>query len=298
MIRTRYLDLDCIALQNASIELFVTESVGPRIIRLNLHGEANILAELPHVQFDYPGIDEKFIAYGGHRFWHAPQMPVRTHIPDNRPVAVATIPNGVAVTQDTETRTGIRKTLHIILPDDSPTVIVDHILTNEGVWPITTAPWGITELREGGVAICPQTDQFDDPDGVLPNRTIALWPFTSIRSPHIDWGDRFIFVHATMQEAMLKFGFPNPVGWLAYHVDDTLFVKHAAFDRNAAYFDRGSSSQIYCMPEFIELETVGPRTVVQPGESVSHRETWTLYPNIEFTPDEAAAVALAQKLNL
>lgn len=298
MVKSRYLDLECVKLSNAAIELLVTESVGPRIIRLSLQGEKNLLAELPHVKLDCPGTDEKFIAYGGHRFWHAPQSPPRTHIPDNQPVIIKPIANGITVIQATEAQTGIQKSLIITLPDDSPTVLVDHILTNHGLWPVETAPWGITELREGGVAICPQTNAFADPDGVWPNRSLALWPFTSINSPHIEWGDNFIFVKANMTTDMLKFGFPNPVGWLAYHIDNTLFVKHADFDPRAAYFDRGSSSQVFCMPEFIELETVGQRTTLQPGESVSHREVWTIYPHIDFSPSAADALALTQKLNL
>ena len=302
MEQTRFLDLDCIALRNASLELLATVSVGPRIIRLSLLGEENILAELPHVKLDCPGTDEKFIAYGGHRFWHAPQATARTQLPDNQPLTAEALPSGARLIQATERQTGMQKTLEVSLPDDSPTVVVDHILTNHGLWPVESAPWGITELRDGGVAICPQTDQLDDVNGVQPNRSVALWPFTRFDSPQIRWGDRFIFVTADMNDdmtgSMLKFGFPNPVGWLAYHVDDTLFVKRADYDPAATYFDRGSSSQIFCMPEFIELETMGPRTTLNPGESVSHREIWTLHPNIFFQPSEDEAAALVQKLNL
>ena len=301
MNKTRYLDLDCIALRNENIELLVTESVGPRIIRLNLVGGENVFAELPDMTLDSPGADEKFKIYGGHRFWHAPQVPARTHLPDNRPVFVESIPNGVVLIQETEKQTGMRKSLQIALPDNSGTVVVDHILTNEGLWPVESAPWGITQLREGGLAICPQTDQYEDPDGSWPNRSIALWPFTSINNPHIHWGDRFIFVQVNMQKDMLKFGFPNPVGWLAYQNGDTLFVKHAAYEHGKPYFDRGSSSHIFCMPGYIELETLGPRTTIAPGESVTHREIWTLihYPHGLSTPneDEAAAMALKLKLN-
>lgn len=148
---------------------------------------------LPHLTLDCPGADEKFIAYGGHRLWRAPQVPARTQIPDSQPLIVESIPDGVRVIQKTETRTGIQKAMQVTLPDDSPTVVVDHVLTNHGLWPVETAPWGITELREDGVAICPQTDQFDDADGVRLNRS-----------------------------------FPNPVGWLAYHMTGLAAISAAA----------------------------------------------------------------------
>jgi hypothetical protein len=293
METTRHLGLECVALRNAAVELLVTRSVGPRILYLGLRGQPNLFAELPQLTLDCPGAEEKFYAYGGHRLWHAPQMPARTHMPDNGPVQISPIAHGVDVVQPAEPQTGIEKSLRIQLPGDDATIWVDHTLTNRGLWPVTTAPWAITELRAGGLGIAPQTQAHDDPDGTWPNRSIALWPFTDIASPHIRWGNRFLFVTATMKEGMLKFGFPNPDGWLAYAVDGTLFVKQAAFDRHAMYFDRGSSSQIFCMPGFIELETQGPRTLLAPSASVTHREVWRLYAGIAPPADEEAMAALA-----
>lgn len=297
---THYLDVDCVVLRNATIELFVTRSVGPRVLYCSFCGEPNLFAELPHLTLECPGSEEPFYAYGGHRLWHAPQMPARTHLPDNEPVAVTAVQNGVVVVQPMEARTGIEKAMRITLPGDGAHVIVDHLLTNRGLWPVTTAPWAITELRAGGTGMAPQAQGNDDPDGTWPNRSIALWPFTDIRSPHIRWGNRFIFVTATMavEAGMLKIGLPNPDGWLAYGVDARLFVKQAAYEPRAEYFDRGSSSQIFCTQGFIELETQGPRTLLAPGATATHREVWSLYKDMTLTTDEDAAAALAARLRL
>ena len=73
-----------------------------------MRGQPNLFAELPHLTLDCPGTDEKFVAYGGHRLWHAPQMPARTHLPDNGPVLVTPITGGVEVVQPVEPPTGIR----------------------------------------------------------------------------------------------------------------------------------------------------------------------------------------------
>lgn len=298
METTRYRDLDCVVLRNSTVELLVTQSVGPRIPYFGMRGQANLFAELPDLTLDCPGSEEKFHAYGGHRLWHAPQMPARTHLPDNRPVTVTAIAGGLEVVQPVEPQTGIEKSLRIRLAGEGTTVVVDHTLTNRGLWPVATAPWAITELRAGGTGIAPQSQVSDDPDGTWPNRNIALWPFTDIASPHIRWGNRFIFVDAVMHAGMLKLGFPNPDGWLAYAVDGTLFVKHAAYDHRADYFDRGSSSQIFCMPGFIELETQGLRTVLAPGEATTHREVWSLHKGIVPIAGEAEAAAMAERLGL
>lgn len=294
---TRFLDLDCVRLQNESISLLVTRSVGPRIIALQYRGGENLFAQLPEAQLDCPG-HRSLILWGGHRLWHAPEVRRRTYLPDDDPVSIAPIEGGLVVTQPTEPATGIQKSIEVRLPDESATVMVNHILTNQGLWPVECAPWAITQLRPGGVAILPQPTSPADPDGLLPNRQIALWAYTDINNPNLTWGNRFIFVTAAMQAGALKIGFPNPHGWLAYYVDKTLFMKKAAYQPDAFYYDGGSSSQCYCNPEFLELETLGPRVVVQPGESVSHQETWQVFGDIQFVPVEEAADELAARLSL
>lgn len=107
-----------------------------------------------------------------------------------------------------------------------------------------------------------------------------------------------MFIEATTGRGALKIGFPNPAGWLGYAIENTLFVKHAAYQPDETYFDRGSSSQCYCDPRFLELETLGPRTNLAPGESVTHRELWTLYSGIQFRSDEAATQELVDEHGL
>jgi hypothetical protein len=294
---TTFLTLECVQLKNEALELLVTKSVGPRIIRLSLAGGENLLAELPEATLDCPGVGPLRM-WGGHRLWHSPEKKSRTYLPDDKPMEITEIKQGLQVVQPTEAQTGIQKSLRITLPDQSATVIVDHTLTNQGLWPVELAPWAITQIKPGGVAILPQISGNADPDGLLPNRQLALWPYTDIASPHLQWGNRFVFVRATMQQGALKIGFPNPHGWLAYHHNQILVVKQAEYQPGADYFDFGSSTECYCCPTFIELETLGPRTTLAPGESVSHRETWRLFSGIQFEPTEAAAQALAQRLGL
>ena len=156
------------------------------------------------------------------------------------------------------------------------------------------APWAITQLKTGGVAILPQSEEKTD---FLPNRSLALWSYTDIASPHVVWGNRYMLVHAEMQSPF-KVGFPNVRGWLAYWQAGTLFVKRAAFDPQAAYFDLGSSSECYCNDKFLELETLAPISILNPGESVTHTETWELYSVVDFPKDENTAQAIVEKYGL
>ncbi|MGB3906328.1 MAG: hypothetical protein WBB22_15570 [Anaerolineae bacterium] len=288
---------DCVKLENDALTLWVTQSVGPRIIGLALQGSANLLAELPDETLDCPD-GGSFSFRGGHRLWHAPEDPQRTYIPDDAPVTITDVESGILVTQPIEAQTGIQKSLTITLPGQDAHVTIDHTLHNSGRRPVELAPWAITQLKPGGIAILPQATRPADEYGLLPNRHIVLWPYTHINSPHIQWGDRYVFVEATMESGALKIGFPNPAGWLGYFVEDTLFVKHVAYQPDAAYFDRGSSSECYCNPRFLELETLGPRANLAPGESVTHRETWRVHSGAPFRPDEAAMEELVEEFEL
>jgi hypothetical protein len=294
---TRFADFDCVKLENDALALWVTQSVGPRIIGLALQDGVNLLAELPGETLECPGCGT-FSFRGGHRLWFAPEDPRHTYLPDDAPVTFADVADGVLVTQPIEAQTGIQKSLTITVDGQEARVIIDHTLHNRSTSPVELAPWAITQMKPGGIAILPQATTTADEYGVLPNRHIVLWPYTEVTSPYIAWGDRYVFVQATMQGGALKIGFPNPAGWMGYVAEDTLFVKHAVFQPDAVYFDRGSSSECYCNPRCLELETLGPRTNLAPGKSVTHREMWTLYSGVSFRPDEAAMQEIVDELGL
>jgi hypothetical protein len=288
-----FLGHECYPLENESVKLLVTRSVGPRILSFGFKDGENLFAELPESVIEAPGADV-FHFYGGHRLWHAPEEPRRTYLPDDSPVDIVPSENGLLVTPPTEPQTGLQKTLEIRLSGESAQVVITHRLTNHGLWPVTCAPWAITQLKTGGTAILPQARQ---DTGVLPNRSLGLWPYTDMANPNVQWGSNIILLQANL-DAPFKIGFPNPRGWLAYWWKGTLFVKRADYNPQAAYYDFGGSSQCYCDHRFIELETLAPIHTLAPGETASHIETWGIYKDIDCPHNENEAQALADKLGL
>lgn len=291
----KFQNFDCIPLENDVISLLVTQSVGPRVISLRFNGGDNIFAELPDFVTERPD-GKVFHFYGGHRLWHAPENMPRTYVTDDLPVEVIQMRTSLSVTQPVEDETGIEKSIQISLVEDTPQVILHHTLTNKGLWPVETAPWAITQFKTGGVAILPQSqEQYP----FLPNRPMALWPYADITNPNVSWGNSYILVHAEMSaEVAFKIGFPNSRGWLAYWLNGTLFVKRAAFDSRAKYFDHNSSSTCYCNDKFLELETLKHIVTLVPGASATHTETWELYADVEKPVDESTAQEIIEKLGL
>ncbi len=283
----------CLSVENAVLKLLVTQSVGPRILSLSLCGGENLMAELPDFVVDCPG-SGKFHAYGGHRLWHAPEEPGRTYLPDDDPVEITPLDNGYLLTQGVELKTGLQKSMEICLQGDEPRVIITHRLSNHGLFPVTCAPWAITQLKVGGVAILPQSCVDTN---LLPNRSLIFWPYTDPSGSNVTWGKNYILVRVNV-DVPFKVGFPNPRGWLAYWLNGTLFVKRAKFDVQSAYFDFGSSSECYCNDQFIELETLAPIGVIDPGMHATHVETWELYGGLDRPQNERDVQCLVEKLGL
>ncbi len=268
--------LQCVRLSLGDLSLLLTSEIGPRILALHWRGGANLFAEVPEGTINRGDGSEPFRFWGGHRFWHAPELPRRTYLPDNGPIAVEQIEDGVIVSAPVEAQTSLQKTLRVVLRAPSQ-VEVEHRLTNHGLWPIECAAWAITQCRPGGSAILPQRSTPADPYRVLPNRTLVLWPYTDLSSPYLRLGKQYLFISAPEGQEAVKIGWPNSRGWLAYHLDGTLFVKHVPFDPHVTYLDQGASSQCYAGAHFVEVESLGPATLLHPGATVTHTERWSLH---------------------
>ncbi len=289
----KYLGLDCVPLADKNISILVTQSVGPRIISLRFNNCDNLFAELPEFGLDCPdgGI---YHFYGGHRFWHAPEEFPQTYLPDDKPIDIRPIKNGLLATQLAEDSTGLQKSLEISLSGEKSQIIIKHILTNCSSRGIKKTAWAITQLKPGGIAILPFSQEKTN---LQPNRTFTIWPYTDMTTKHVRWGNHYILVTAKMQKPF-KVGFPNPRGWMGYWLNGTLFVKRSNFDLLATYCDLGSSSECYCNDQFLELETLAPITEISPGDSITHIENWKLYENIDFPSDEEKMTTIVNDLRL
>lgn len=266
-----------------SIEYF--SDAGPRIVRFSALGIPNLFTEDPRI---LPNEYGDFYFRGGHRLWHSPEAFPRTYIPDNGSIRIEEIPDGVRLIGSKEPGTGIAKTIEIQETETPYAIIVNHILRNEGLWKVELAPWALSMMRPGGVAILPQPQGNTDPDGLLNNRILALWPYTHIDDPRIILRDDFILIHAFSGKGPLKLGYFNRAGWVAYSLDGILFRKTFDVALGKTYPDGGCNTESYCCDQFLELEGIGPTTKIEPGGNVEYSETWEVYPdlNVPFISDE------------
>ncbi len=230
---------------------------------------------------------------GGHRLWHAPEAMPRSYIPDNGEITITDLSDGVILEGKTEPGTGIRKRIEIRLAADKPSAILTHTLINDGLWPVELAPWAITQLRSGGTAILPMPVGNADLAGLLHNRQFSLWPYARINDPRVKWGDDFILFKADAMLPPFKLGYFNPHGWLAYWVDGILFRKTFEVHPGISHPDNNCNAEIYCNDQFVELESLAPLKILNPGDSVNHAETWDVFDGMDSMPEGVRQVLTA-----
>lgn len=280
----RFLDLDCLEINIGHIQLLISKSVGPRILSFCLNGGENIFAEVPGQYLEHPG-KGKFYFYGGHRLWCGPEDPSLTYVPDSQPIIVNETSDSIELLQEVDSTLGIQKSMQIMPTEFENILIVDHHIRNAKDKPFRCAPWAITQLKLGGTAILPQQMGGMDENPLLPNRSIALWPYSDVKDPRFNWDNQFIAIHALPIDKALKVGMANPYQWMAYYRNNLLFVKYASNYPTRQCIDYGATSQCYCNSKFIELETLGPLSDVESGKEICHREIWRAVedPFVEFS---------------
>lgn len=266
-------------LSNAQLELVVTTDVGPRIVSLTMSGKPNLLAELvDEVELSQPDV---WHLRGGHRLWHAPEVKPRTYYPDNDPVTAEVHGDFVRFVQPIEETTGIQKVLDIYLAADAASVKIVHRLINQSMWQLKLAPWAITALTKGGMGIVPLPPRASHDDNVLPASSVAIWTYVDLSDPRWYFGKRTILLKQDPNnELPQKMGFLVPDGWSAYWVNGQVFLKLADYVEGADYPDLNSNFELFTNNNILEVESLAPYTMVEPGDSVEHTEHWFLFDDI------------------
>lgn len=279
---------NCLKLSDAGIELVVTLDVGPRVIRLGIPGGQNLFKEFDGQMGKTSGTE--WLSFGGHRFWHAPEVFPRTYAPDFQPVEYIWKDDILKLIQETEPETGIQKEIEISI--QNKTVHLTHRLINRNPWAIELAPWCLSVMAPGGRALIPQEDFIPHPDVLTPARPLVLWHFTRMNDPRFTWGDRLIQMREDSQiSSKQKFGIRNAQGWAAYELGKDLFVKAISIISEATYPDMGCNFEFFTMPGFLEVESLGPLVKLQPGAATDHVEKWWVIPNVQLPTDEEPLIA-------
>ena len=261
---------NCVELNSGDFKIVVTTEIGPRIIGGFVGKSENIFYVDPASAGKKGGSEWKL--YGGHRLWHSPEAKPRRYWPDNGPVQVKEKKAGIEFTAGVEPTTGIYKSM-TIKPLGKRKFSVSHMLRNENTWPVELAAWALSVMAPGGTAVIPVPQ--GDRKALLPNCYMTVWPYTDLGDSRLSFGRKLILLRQdpNAKEAS-KIGLNCEDGWIAYANNGVALVKRFEHMVDAEYPDNGCSIESYSCSFMLEIETLGPLYLLEPGAELVHEEVW------------------------
>jgi hypothetical protein len=286
---------NCYRVSNGEVELIVTGDVGPRIIRFGFVGGQNLFKEFAD-QMGKTG-EEKFQLRGGDRVWKAPEDPVATWAPDNVPVEITPTAAGLVARAPIEPLTNLQKEIEISMSPSGTSVTVSHRITNHSLFALEFAPWVLTMMAPGGTEITGFPPRGTHPANLEATNPLVMWAYTNLADKRLIFTKKYLLLRQdpAVSEAQ-KVGLFNRDTWAAYLLNGEAFVKRASADPAKPYTDFGCSFETFTNNEFLEIETLGPITKVEPGHTVEQVEHWSLARNVSLIQqtDEAIDSLLSQ----
>ncbi len=268
---------NCLRLSDGRTELIVTADVGPRVIRFGRVDGKNVFREFENQLGQTRG--SKWRIFGGHRFWIAPESKPLTYVPDNDPVPWEWDGNTLRLIQKPDKPSGLQKQLDIRLVGGA--VHLTHTLINRGRTTQSVAPWALSVMAPGGIAVLPQEPYGSHTRHLLPARPLVLWKYTKMNDPRWTWGENFIQLRQDPRaELPQKIGFRSSPAWMAYALPFGTFIKRHTHDPQAVYPDMGCNAEVFTNSEILELETLAPLTALKPGARAVHTEAWRLFDEV------------------
>jgi hypothetical protein len=270
-------------ISNGEVEAIVTGDVGPRIIRYGFVGGQNFFKEFSG-QLGQSG-EARWQPRGGHRLWFAPEDPVKTYAPDNGPVRIDVKDGVLEATAPVEPLTGLEKRIVVKMAGSGTHVEVVHQIRNAGEEPFQLAPWALTMLAQGGVGIHGFPPRGTHPEMLLPANPLVMWAFTNLSDARWKLLEKYLVLRQDPHNSVpQKLGSFNRDTWAAYLLNGELFVKSVRAEGDiASYPDCGCSFETFTNADFLELETLGPLTRLQPGQTVTHTERWAAHRGVHIS---------------
>jgi hypothetical protein len=271
---------NCYRVSNGEVELIVTGDVGPRIIRFGFVGGQNLFKEFPE-QLGKSG-EEKFQLRGGDRVWKAPEDPIATWAPDNVPVEIQVTPTGLIAREPIEPLTKLQKEIEVSMASSGTGVKVIHRITNRSLFPLEFSPWALTMMAQGGMAVTGFPPRGHHPANLEATNPLVMWAYTDLSDPRWKFTKKYLTLRQdpNNKEAQ-KLGMFNVNTWAAYLLNGEAFLKHTKADPSKTYPDFGCSFETFTNNDFLEVETLGPLTTLQAGQTVTLAEDWALFRDVK-----------------
>jgi hypothetical protein len=277
---------DCVQLDNGHARVVLGHHAGGRVLEYSL-GDVNVIA-LDPAQAGWTrdaatahGGPAEIDPWGG-RFDVGPEKVTPAH-PTlwHGPWTVEVLSGErVRLTSERDPVTGLRLVRDFVLAADSTQLTCTQTIHNESEVTHEVCHWGRTLVTGGGIAVVPLSSPSRFPQGyVMYDEALPLIDFEPT-DPAITVTDGILQVNGTPKGP--KLGMDSTVGWLGYLLTaGVLFVKRFPVYPDRVYNEvAGLTVSLWCYRDLVcEVEPLGPRERLHPGESASFTEDWWLLPH-------------------
>jgi hypothetical protein len=289
----RYIDFagyeGCVRLANATTEVVMGHHYGGRILAYRWEGEEALMLDPGQNGAVYtPGQDQGFGPSGG-RFDIGPEMTIPKHPLLWRGAWEVAITGdwSARMTSVEDPETGVQLVRDVTLAPEGSRLTCTQTIRNVSDRVTHWCHWSRTFGQGHGICVVPLTSP-----SRFPKRYVMYGPGPVINfapdDPHIEVRDDVLLVlDAT---ARPKLGLDTMAGWFAYLMpNNLLFVKQFPTYPDRVYNEIAglTLSLWYFRDRVCELEPIGPRELLAPGESASFTETWALAPYVFPEPRSA-----------
>jgi hypothetical protein len=269
-------------IENEQIKLEYMVENSLRLIKLIYKPTGlNLFAETPELGFDTP--EGRYNLWGGHRVWVSPELMETTYARENPLIKVEKSAQNLTLKENGLAPQFIYKEMRVQMDPAQAKIHLVESVRNDSVNAITLAPWGLSMMAIGGTAILPL--KAGKTEGLLPDRSLALWPYTSFQDPRLKLTDEVIYVNIDKTDQAFKIGMRSTAGWMAYLLQGVAFVLRTYPNLTAVYPDFGCNAEMYTNGKFIELEVLGGLEKLDPGRWAALEEDWEIFP-FAGTPEE------------
>jgi hypothetical protein len=276
---------DCIELSNADVTVVLGHHVGGRVLKYAWRGRDALYLSPAEAKWDAGNPDSPKPTSAG-RFDIGPEylIPKRDVLWSGAWTAGATGPRAARLTSQADAATGVQLIREFRLDATTSHLVCTQIIKNVSKETKEWCHWSRTFALHGGIAVVPLTAGSKFPNGYVmyqqgKEHSILLQPAdASIRA-------RDGFLEILAPPAFPKLGFDSHAGWFAYQMpNDLVFVKRYATHPDRVYNEIAGLTISIWYPKAeqvpaVELEPIGPRERIAPGETAAFTEHWWLLEN-------------------
>jgi len=266
----------CVELSNGTTRVVLEPNVGGRVVEYSLNGQ-NSLYQSP----EKPAEGVRGERPDAGRFDIGPEMtsPPRPQLWQGKWKAEIIGPGAARLTSEKDTSSGIQLIREFRLDRNSSHLSCIQTIINISDSTKRYNHWSRTLAVGGGICIVPLTPDSRFPLGYIYYGPGSVLNYRHEKTPNIRVRNGFLEILGTPPEP--KFGIDSYAGWLGYITpSNLLFVKKFPVYPDRVYGEVAAYtiSLWYYKNEMCELEPIGPRETLKPGERASFTEDWWLLP--------------------